>query len=226
MDFIDIIAAVVFGGLAAAIIFFSYVLLTTRRRYEEHYDEIKNTEWIVERWSSPSDLFLRYWLVTPTILIPIVLLFEVFGFDLVYVILLLAIWSVCYVLFVNHFLVRPSLRGTSFKGRNRDIMPGEVTSIIGMVLDDMGVPYERYTFPEYETAGLDPRLIWELLWAHHCKYIYDLHPGQPTDKRYSIVIGEIGDVGIYFSQIRLTPYDDETASFFDELSEEIDKDLF
>jgi hypothetical protein len=64
-------------------------------------------------------------------------------------------------------------------------------------------------------------------WQHHCQFILDLHPAPSANRTYSIVIGEIGDVDIFFfSEILLTPYDDETAPFFDQLSDEIDRVLF
>jgi hypothetical protein len=46
------------------------------------------------------------------------------------------------------------------------------------------------------------------------------------DRRNSITIESTGDVDIYYSRIILTPYDDETSLFFDEIADNIDRVLF
>ena len=83
-----------------------------------------------------------------------------------------------------------------------------------------------YTFSEYKASGPDRRLVWEMKWANPAEYVFDLHPDKMDGRVMSCFVGERGDVGIAYSQIRLTPYDDETAEFFDELSDEIDRVLF
>lgn len=222
----SIFDALVVAVPVALVILLLYYLFTLEGRYTKYYEGIKDTEWVVGRWSSPSDIFMRYWLFLISFLVPVTLWDVFFSDKLVYGLLLFIVWSVCYVFLIYHFMVRPTLKDAHYKARNRELMPGEVTSYIGMVLDDMGIPHERYTFEEYKESGPDARLIWEMKWDHPSDFLYDLHPGLSTDRTYSIVIGEFGDVGISYSQIRLTPYDEETAPFFDKLSDEIDRVLF
>lgn len=222
-----IIPVVLFGGFAAVIIYMFYFLFTMKARSTRYYEGIKDTDWIVERWSGPQEISFRYFLFGMSIMIPFALWEWLFDYKLEYGILLLVIWLGCYVPLVHHYLVRPSLRGTSYKARNRNLKHGEVTSFIGMALDDMGVPHKMYTFQEYQASGPDTRLYWELCWEHRAEFIFDLHPDLRTDRTYSIAIREIGDVEIFFfSEILLTPYDDETAPLFDKLSDEIDRVLF
>lgn len=222
-----IFAVLYFGGFAASVIILLYYMLTLKRRTRNLFEDIKDTEWVVERWSPPSEIFDRYFLFGISIMIPFAVWGWLFDYELVSGVLLFAIWLVCFVPLAHHYLVRPSLRGTSYRTRNRNLDPGTVTSMIGMVLDDMGIPHDMYTFSEYETSGPDAGLIWEMRWQHHCHFIFDLHPAPSANRTYSIVIGEIGDVDIFFfSEIMLTPYDDKTAPFFDELSDEIDRVLF
>jgi len=220
------IAEYAFLGLVGLFVLVVYYILTSEVRYKRYYEDIKDTEWVVGRWSTPSDIFNRYWLFGITIFVPFALWGWVFDYELGYGVLLFILWLACYIPLVHHYLVRPSLKGVSWKARNRNIMPKEVTSVVKMVLDDLGVGYQMYTFSEYKASGPDKRLIWEMKWNCPADYVLDLHPDPPVGRDLSCIVGEQGDVGIAYSKIRLTPYDDGTAKLFDELSDEIDRVLF
>ena len=199
---------------------------TMESRIKKYCEKNKDTKWAVGRWSSPSDIFARYLFFGLSFLIPWSVWYWSPKDKLVYWVLLFAVWSVCYVFLVYHFMVRPSLRKTSFKARNRYLMSSEVTSLIGMVLGEMGIPHERYTPAEYIESGPDARLKWEMKVWHPTEALYDLHPDLSIDRAYTVVISELGGEGICYTHIRLTPYDDETATFFDGLADAIDRVLF
>lgn len=227
----DLFFAIQFLCLFIGINIFPLTLLvllmgTVDRSIKKNCEKNKDTKWAVGRWSSPSDIFARYLFFGLSFLIPWSMWYLSPNDNLDHWVLLFAVWSVCYVLLVYHYMVRPTLRKTSFKARNRHLTSREVTSIIGMVLGEMGVPHERYSPAEYLESGPDACLKWELKWWHSTDFLYDLHPDLSTDRAYTVVISEFGGEGIVYTHMRLTPYDDETATFFDGLADAIDRVLF
>ena len=163
-----------------------------------------------------AEVFMRFWIFWPLLLLAIVGLAWVFDYDPDYTILIIVILSIVYVFLVYYGTIGPALGRVRYSIRHNQLRYEEVSSIIKMELDDMGIPYDGQSTNDLYKSKSPDRLVFTMKWAGIYGYIFELRPPMLQGTRLIILVDMVETEGYEFTRIFLTPYDDGTRDFLED----------